>query len=296
MSGALMEPAAKGGSAKKWWIAAVAMALVAGLGVGLGVGLGMRPQHAGGSGAARGVPHRELLRKVSRSRPSIVFVGDGLTESGFSYTLGGWGSKLVGAYQRKADLINRGFGGYYTKYFNDYMLGSLFDVTNPIMGVLFLGVKDSMIKAASGKIFTPPDKFREYVDAIMQDGEAAGIRYWLIITPPPVWELPGKPGARTMANTQLYADALWDLGKKYNATVLDIFANWQRVPDWTTQFINADRLHLSAGGNEKLFNDVLNTIKAQIPDMDPAKMAWQFPSMDDIDRDNPGPAFANLGQ
>lgn len=30
--------------------------------------------------------------------------------------------------------------------------------------------------------------------------------------------------------------------------------------------------------------------------MDPTKMAWQFPSMADIDRENPAPAFQNLEQ
>lgn len=38
------------------------------------------------------------------------------------------------------------------------------------------------------------------------------------------------------------------------------------------------------------------TPQAQIPDMDPYSLPWQFPSMNDIDRENPGPAFDNLAQ
>jgi hypothetical protein len=34
--------------------------------------------------------------------------------------------------------------------------------------------------------------------------------------------------------------------------------------------------------------------QAQIPEMDPVKMPWQFPSMTDIDHENPGLAFADL--
>jgi hypothetical protein len=51
-------------------------------------------------------------------------------------------------------------------------------------------------------------------------------------------------GARSLANSQLYVDQLQALGRKHNATVLDIFTTWQRVPDWQTKFINADKLHL----------------------------------------------------
>jgi hypothetical protein len=36
--------------------------------------------------------------------------------------------------------------------------------------------------------------------------------------------------------------------------------------------------------------------QAQVPDMDPSRMAWQFPPMTDIDRENPGPAFKAVSQ
>jgi len=47
------------------------------------------------------IPHRQLGARAIRSKPSIVVVGDGLTEGGFSYKLGGWGAQLTGAYLRK---------------------------------------------------------------------------------------------------------------------------------------------------------------------------------------------------
>jgi hypothetical protein len=58
-------------------------------------------------------------------------------------------------------------------------------------------------------------------------------------------------GARSLANSQLYVDQLQALGRKHNATVLDIFTTWQRVPDWQTKFINPDKLHL---GRESMEN------------------------------------------
>jgi hypothetical protein len=127
-------------------------------------------------------PRRQLAARASRSRPSIVVVGDGLTESGFSFKLNGWGSQLLGAYLRKvrplggredkgqrarllakrvrggrrrrlgvgpssfsgaydcppaprcpppprpppqADVVNRGFGGYFSGWFKDYLMDSV---------------------------------------------------------------------------------------------------------------------------------------------------------------------------
>jgi hypothetical protein len=57
---------------------------------------------------------RQLKAWAVRSRPSIVCVGDGLTESGFSFKLSGWGSQLVGAYLRKVRHARRYFWGSWT--------------------------------------------------------------------------------------------------------------------------------------------------------------------------------------
>lgn len=50
----------------------------------------------------------------------------------------------------QADVVNRGFGGFYTPWFVDYMLDDLFDVKNPTLAILFLGVKDSLTQAVTG--------------------------------------------------------------------------------------------------------------------------------------------------
>jgi hypothetical protein len=50
----------------------------------------------------------------------------------------------------QADIINRGYGGFFTSWFVDYMLDSLFNVGSPTLGIIFLGVKDSLTPAVSG--------------------------------------------------------------------------------------------------------------------------------------------------
>lgn len=47
---------------------------------------------------------------VTALRPVIVLLGDSITET--ASLEGGWGQLLSKDYIRKADIINRGYGGY----------------------------------------------------------------------------------------------------------------------------------------------------------------------------------------
>ena len=51
--------------------------------------------------------------------------------------------------KKKADVLNRGFGGYETRYLATYMLKDLFDVAHPRMAVIFVGVKDTLMPYAA---------------------------------------------------------------------------------------------------------------------------------------------------
>lgn len=58
-------------------------------------------------------------------KPMFVLAGDSITEFGF--VDGGWGIMLAETYRRKADVINRGFGGYTSRmgvYILDEFLNS----------------------------------------------------------------------------------------------------------------------------------------------------------------------------
>jgi isoamyl acetate esterase len=48
-------------------------------------------------------------------RPKILLIGDSLTQTSFEN--GGWGSQLASAYQRRADVLNRGYSGYNTEWY-----------------------------------------------------------------------------------------------------------------------------------------------------------------------------------
>lgn len=48
-------------------------------------------------------------------RPQFVFFGDSITQRSFN-PLSGWSSIVADAYQRKVDIINRGYSGFNTRW------------------------------------------------------------------------------------------------------------------------------------------------------------------------------------
>ena len=47
-------------------------------------------------------------------RAQFLLFGDSITQRSFQY--GGWGAHLANAYQRKVDVLNRGYSGYNSRW------------------------------------------------------------------------------------------------------------------------------------------------------------------------------------
>lgn len=205
---------------------------------------------------------------ASSVMPAVVVVGDGLTESSFSATDGkGFGQQLQRLYTRRADVLNRGFGGFLTEWMADpeTMLPTLFPPkceSRTRLAIVFLGVKDSVTETASkawGRPYVSPEAFEAAVDRIVAQAQESGARRVVLVTPPPVCDvLCSKPGtdvstlARNTANSQRYVDALRRVAERRDTAtgaakktagdasdnsndadgtkvrVLDIFSAWPR--------------------------------------------------------------------
>ncbi|CAN1347741.1 GDSL esterase/lipase At5g62930 [Linum perenne] len=78
-------------------------------------------------------------------RPQIVLFGDSITEQ--SFRSGGWGASLTDSYSRKADVFNRGYGGYNTRWAL-FLLHQLFPLDGrkpPIAATVFFGANDAAL-------------------------------------------------------------------------------------------------------------------------------------------------------
>jgi len=172
--------------------------------------------------AAAAPPKARPNLPSARLMPAVVVVGDGLTESSFS-SADGFGALLARQYTRRADVLNRGFGGFLTEWIADprTMLPSLFPPAcenRTILAVVFLGVKESVTESASaawGRPYVSPEAFEAAVDRIVGGALASGARRVVLVTPPPVCDvLCSKAGtdvstlARNTANSRRYVEAL----------------------------------------------------------------------------------------
>jgi hypothetical protein len=50
----------------------------------------------------------------------------------------------------QADVVNRGYGGYYTPWLVKWALPDMFSSPRPLLAIIFLGLKDSLQKNAAG--------------------------------------------------------------------------------------------------------------------------------------------------
>ena len=78
-------------------------------------------------------------------RPAFVLFGDSITQKSFGP--GGWAAVLADAYQRRVDVINRGYSGYNTRWAAP-LLNHLFpeEISGQVeLATVFFGANDSAL-------------------------------------------------------------------------------------------------------------------------------------------------------
>ena len=82
------------------------------------------------------------------ARPKILLFGDSITQMSFSAIDCGWGACIADRYQRRADVLNRGFSGYNTDWFLRYAStdegkADLFQHNGVKLVTIFFGANDA---------------------------------------------------------------------------------------------------------------------------------------------------------
>lgn len=89
---------------------------------------------------------------MAHTRRRIVAFGDSLTERGFRADgQAGWVSLLSDWYGRKADVLNRGYSGYNTRWASKLTTG-LLQSTDPDLMIVFFGANDASLDIAPQSI------------------------------------------------------------------------------------------------------------------------------------------------
>ena len=228
---------------------------------------------------------------VTALRANFVLLGDSITEQSLSPD-SGWGALLAARYARRADVLNRGFSGYNTRWALEampYVFGpaALAGGGPPALVIVFFGANDASLPTLNKRQYVPLDEFssnlREIVARIRKLGVGGG--------PPPRVVLIGAPpvghqqrlafqikkfGAkkatgkleRTLENAGVYSSAAAEVAKELGCPMVDLWTGMQAArPDGSwTEFLS-DGLHLSPVGQRFTGEALIRTIEAAWPEL-----------------------------
>eukprot|EP00539_Tryblionella_compressa_P001499 CAMPEP_0178737176 /NCGR_PEP_ID=MMETSP0744-20121128/2832_1 /TAXON_ID=913974 /ORGANISM="Nitzschia punctata, Strain CCMP561" /LENGTH=242 /DNA_ID=CAMNT_0020389695 /DNA_START=203 /DNA_END=928 /DNA_ORIENTATION=+ len=221
-------------------------------------------------------------------RRPIILLGDSLTQFGFgeANVAVGWASLLCAAYQRRSDVLNRGFSGYNTKHVLD-LVPKLFARTNhedvmPLFCTVFLGANDAALPGQRQHVPVDvyADNLAKIISSIRETTKTKGKDDFpiIVMTPPPVdsetWmkELGlYDEYDRTNEVARDYGKAAKQVAQEMNCSCLDTWELLEGEDIGTYCKHLSDGLHLSESGNRRVYEGLMALIEKEFPDLAPAK-------------------------
>lgn len=197
-------------------------------------------------------------------RPAILLFGDSLTERSLD-PAGGWGAAMAHHFGRKADVVNRGFGGYNTRWalplLDEVLAQVVVAKQRLLLATLWFGANDAALPDRSAaRQHVPVAAYSANLEAMVARMRSAGVPRVVLVTPPPVhdpgrvWHQQQRMGSdapvdpdRTNAAAGAYATAVVTLGKRLGVPVLDLHTSMQRDEGWQGLLL-PDGLHFSPSG------------------------------------------------
>jgi lysophospholipase L1-like esterase len=221
-----------------------------------------------------------------RVRPAIILFGDSLTQFSYGDSGGGggvgWASLLSSAYQRRADVFNRGFSGYNTRHALE-MVPRVFAPAEGgiVFATVFWGTNDASILGERQHV--PLEEYGEnlgkIIESIREKTENADFPIF-VLTPPPLdneaWKETMKTWVeidyleRTNDHTRKYVEEAKKVAEKHNCTVLDtweLLGGSSDVAEYGKHL--SDGLHLSESGNRLIFDALISKIRSDFPHLAP---------------------------
>ena len=170
--------------------------------------------------------------------PQFIFFGDSITQCAEYDLL----PPLRDAYNRKLDIVNRGFSGYTTRMALDVLPKFMPcpDQATVQLMIIFFGANDSCLPGEAQHV--PLQGFADNVESIISHRCVAehGTKVVLVV-PGPVDEYsliprdPEDPNSglkRSAIHTKLYADACRQVGTRLDVPTLDLWSIFMREAGW----------------------------------------------------------------
>ena len=224
------------------------------------------------------------LKQVFKPRPSILLLGDSLTQLCFE----GWGAHLANVFQRRADVVNRGFSGYNTKFYLHLPDETVFpgliateqdNESKCCLAILWFGANDAGLPGLADHHYVSLEDYEKnlhrLIDRVQSKTKCSRV---LLMTPPPVHheqrlifqkqkygdKATGKL-ERTLENTGKYASVCMQVAQERKLPYCDLYNLMQQEKDWAA-FLH-DGLHFSPAGHEWLGRTVVQAIQQAFPEL-----------------------------
>ncbi|KAE8959521.1 hypothetical protein PR003_g31848 [Phytophthora rubi] len=239
-------------------------------------------------------------------RPVLLLAGDSLTERGTNPKINGWVTLLQNEFTRSANVVPRGLSGYNTRWYLKYAMpvihGEIVSGTySPALIMLWLGANDAALPTgSSSEQHVPITQYRDNLIRIVRQFQAmAPDARILLITPPHVDDMArhrramknegDKHGVADRTNEMAgnYAQVCVATGHQLGVPVVDLHTYFNDMPKWRRNNLLEDGLHLNTRGNKLMFDQLLDKIKAEFPDVMRKLERWQLPKFGTLVESDP---------
>jgi lysophospholipase L1-like esterase len=209
----------------------------------------------------------------------LILIGDSHTEWGYGNNNGignvGWAGLVSNQLIRKADVVNRGFSGYNTKWIRMMLpeLLSEFAPKNYVGAVVFLGTNDATVNGTLTHVSLAD--YAHNLKNITQTLTRYGItKERIIIIAPPkindnVWAEflkrvvnPNAVNTYFDHNVAQYAAVAVRVASQIKVHSVNLYELLNKTSDWQTYLV--DGLHLNQKGNVLLYNALKPIIQTHI--------------------------------
>ena len=204
-----------------------------------------------------------LLSTTDAKFAKILLFGDSLTQQSFS--TGGWGSRVADHFQRRADVLNRGFSGYNTDWAKAILPRVLTPRELPDVITVLLGSNDAVKEGLTKHV--PLERYTRNLRDILEYIASLGIPT-LLLTPPPVCDrrlcdkTNDRPIDRENKRTSLYAKAALSVGVEKSVDTVDLYSAMVKEPAYHKYL--SDGLHFNAAGGQFLAELVIPKLELHL--------------------------------
>jgi lysophospholipase L1-like esterase len=236
-------------------------------------------------------------------RPTFVTFGDSITQRGFAP---GWTGQLADAYQRRVDVLNRGYNGYNTRWalqLLDRVFPNNTAAPPPRLVTIFFGANDAALPdRGSARQHVPVEEYASNLRAMVAHLRSIGVPAVILITPPPISE-PDRlvhvektygvrlaVPERTNEAAGQYAAAAEAVAQELGVPCLNLWRAFQEVPGWQQGLLN-DGLHLTQEGNAEVYHLLQALIDERFPELRVSRIPQDAPDHSAIDPQDVPVAF-----